>query len=72
MPSPSHIFSRRLALPLKILVLSSAESWSSFIHFVPGTFCTKGQSTENRIRSTPSSIMEQSSAGVEKLPLVVI
>ena len=35
-------------------------------------FGTNGQSTENRIRSTPSSIMEQSSAGVEKLPLVVI
>ena len=63
---PGYIFSSRLALPLKILALSSAESWSSCIHFVPGTFCTKGQSTENRIRSTPSSIMEQSSAGVEK------
>src|SRR5262245_4792700 len=39
-PPPSHIFSSRLALPLKILLLSSAESWSSFIHFVPGTFGT--------------------------------
>src|SRR5262245_44831888 len=31
-PSPrlGHIFSSRLALPLKILVLSAAESWSSF------------------------------------------
>jgi hypothetical protein len=42
------------------------------IQRVPGALATKGQLTENMIRLTPNSITEQSSAGVEKLPLVVM
>ena len=38
----------------------------------PACSATNGQSTANRIRSTPISITQQSSAGLEKLPLVVI
>src|SRR4029077_17425584 len=55
-PSPAsrgrkerHIFNRRLALPLRILALSSSESGTVCIQSSAGGFMTNGQSTANRI-----------------------
>jgi len=55
-PSPAsrgggndHIFSKRLALPLRILALSSSESGTVCIQSSAGGFMTNGQSTANRI-----------------------
>ena len=55
-PSPAiagaennHIFSKRFALPLRILALSSSESGTVCIHSSAGGFMTNGQSTANRI-----------------------
>src|SRR5262249_30070329 len=62
----------RLALPLKILILSSAHSGTVSIHCTAGLLATKGQSTTNRMRSMPISITQHNSAGLEKLPLVVM
>jgi hypothetical protein len=44
-----HILSKRLALPLKILALSSSESGTVCIQSSAGGFMTNGQSTANRI-----------------------
>src|SRR5262249_36320766 len=64
-----HIFNRRLALQERILALSSSHSGTDSIHLVPGGLGTKGQSTANKMRSMPISMTQQSSAGLEKLPL---
>src|SRR5258707_1034723 len=69
---PAYIRSSRLALPLNILALSSSHSGTVFIQSTPGGFITNGQSTANRMRSTPISWTQHISAGLEKLPLVVI
>src|SRR5262249_34758079 len=69
---PGYILNSRLALPLKILVLSSSHSGTVSIHCTAGLLATKGQSTANRIRSMPISITQHNSAGLEKLPLVVM
>src|SRR6266404_7661507 len=68
----SYILKSRLALPLKILVLSSLHSGTLSIHCTAGLLATKGQSTANRIRSMPISMTQHNSAGLEKLPLVVM
>src|SRR5215472_2049494 len=68
----SYILKSRLALPLKILVLSSSHSGTLSIHCTAGLLATKGQSTANRRRSMPISITQHNSAGLEKLPLVVM
>jgi hypothetical protein len=47
--SQRHIFSSRLALPLRILALSSSDSGTVCIHSNAGGFMTNGQSTANRI-----------------------
>ena len=44
-----HIFSKRLALPLRIFALSSSLSGTVCIHSSAGGFMTNGQSTANRI-----------------------
>src|SRR5579862_7149136 len=44
-----HIFRSRLALPLRILTLSSSESGTVCIQSSAGGFMTNGQSTANRI-----------------------
>ncbi len=44
-----HIFNSRLALPLRILALSSSQSGTVCIHSIAGGFMTNGQSTANRI-----------------------
>src|SRR5580704_393331 len=44
-----HIFNKRLALPLRILALSSSDSGTVCIHSSAGGFMTNGQSTANRI-----------------------
>jgi hypothetical protein len=44
-----HIFSSRLALPLRILALSSSLSGTVCIQSSAGGFMTNGQSTANRI-----------------------
>src|SRR5262249_10252068 len=62
----------RLALPLRIFALSSSHSGTVSIHCTPGLLATKGQSTANRMRSIPISMTQHSSAGLEKLPLVVM
>src|SRR5262249_11270027 len=62
----------RLALPLRIFALSSSHSGTVSIHWTPGLLATKGQSTANRIRSMPISMTQHNSAGLEKLPLVVM
>src|SRR3954451_15625127 len=67
-----YIRSSRLALPLNIFALSSSHSGTVFIHSTPGGLTTNGQSTANRMRSTPISWTQHISAGLEKLPLVVI
>src|SRR3954464_6488435 len=67
-----YIRSNRLALPLKIFALSSSHSGTVFIQSTPGGLTTNGQSTANRMRSTPISWTQHISAGLEKLPLVVI
>src|SRR3954464_10968060 len=67
-----YILSSRLALPLKIFALSSSQSGTVFIHSTPGGLTTNGQSTANRMRSTPISCTQHISAGLEKLPEVVI
>src|SRR5262245_19328478 len=67
-----YILKSRLALPLKILVLSSSHSGTVSIHCTAGLLATKGQSTANRMRSMPISITQHNSAGLEKLPLVVM
>ena len=41
------------------------------IHLTAGGFITNGQSTANRMWSTPISSMQQIKAGSEKNPLVV-
>ena len=58
-------------MPLYIFRLSSSESGTVSIQSVPGPFSMNGQSTEKRTRSMPIWRMVQSSAGVEKKPLVV-
>src|SRR5262245_14614783 len=65
----THIFSSFLALPLRILILSSSDSGIVSTHCVPVVLTTNGQSTANRMRSTPISITVQSKAGLEKKPL---
>ena len=67
-----YIRSNRLALPLRIFALSSSHSGTVSIHSTPGGLATNGQSTANRMRSTPISCTQHISAGLEKLPLVVI
>ena len=67
-----HIRKSRLALPERILALFSSHNGTFCIHSVAGRFATNGKSTANRIWSTPISITQQSSAGLEKLPLVVM
>src|SRR5580704_16853453 len=47
--SQRHIFNKRLALPLRILALSSSDSGTVCIHSSAGGFMTNGQSTANRI-----------------------
>src|SRR5262245_59926383 len=69
---PGQSFSSRFALPLRIFALSSSHSGTVFIHSTPGGLTTNGQSMANRIRSTPISCTQHISAGLEKLPLVVI
>jgi hypothetical protein len=44
-----HIFSKRLALPLRIFALSSSDSGTVCIQSSAGGFMTNGQSTANRI-----------------------
>src|SRR5689334_22380504 len=70
--SDDYSRSSRLALPLNIFALSSSHSGTVFIHSTPGGLTTNGQSTANRMRSTPISWTQHISAGLEKLPLVVI
>jgi|GEM_PF-1946236 hypothetical protein len=53
-PSPvmrgrGHIFSKRLAFPLRILTLSESEIETFPIHLTAGGFITNGQSTANRM-----------------------
>src|SRR4029079_17207041 len=67
-----YILNSRLALPLNIFALSSSQSGTVFIQSTPGGLGTNGQSTAKRMRSAPSSCTQHSSAGLEKLPLVVI
>jgi hypothetical protein len=62
----------RRAFPLNSFTLSSSHSGTVSIHAVAGLFSTNGQSTANSTRSIPISITEHSSAGLEKLPLVVM
>src|SRR5262249_21843999 len=62
----------RLSLPLRIHSLSASHSGTVAIHCTPGLLATKGQSTANRMRSIPISMTQHSSAGLEKLPLVVM
>src|ERR1051325_2334792 len=70
--SARYILNRRLALPLNILALSSSDSGMPAIHSTAGLLsCTNGQSTANSMWSTPISITQHSSAGLEKKPLVV-
>ena len=69
---PGYSRNSRWLLPLKIFALSPSDSGMSFIQSVAGGLSTKGQSTANRIWSTPISMTQHSSAGLEKLPLVVI
>ena len=64
---PDHIRSSRLALPLNIFALSSSHSGTFFIHSTPGGLTTNGQSTANRMRSTPISCTQHISAGLEKI-----
>ena len=45
----SYIFSKRFALPLRILALSSSESGTVCIQSSAGGFMTNGQSTAKRI-----------------------
>src|SRR5262249_30296864 len=68
----NYILKSRLALALKILILSSSHSGTVCIHCTAGLLATKGQSTANRILSMPISITQHNSAGLEKLPLVVM
>ena len=71
--STTYIRNSRLALPLAIFALSSSDNGARDSHCVAGLLsATNGQSTANRMRSAPSSCIEQSSAVSEKLPLVVI
>ena len=70
-PIAAHNRSRRWALPLRILALSSSESGTVCIQSTAGGFITKGQSTAKRMWSTPISITQHRSAGLEKKPLVV-
>src|ERR1700733_3206035 len=67
-----YMRSTRFALPPSIFALSSSQIGAVTIHWVAGAFSTNGQSTANRIRSIPISIMQHNSAGLEKLPLVVM
>src|SRR5947209_18450151 len=67
-----YIPNSRLALPLRIFALSSSRRGTVSIHCTAGLLATKGQSTANRIRSMPISITQHNSAGLEKLPLVVM
>src|SRR3954464_355412 len=67
-----YIRSRRLALPLNIFALSSSHNGTVFIHSTPGGLTTNGQSTANRMRSTPISWTQHISAGFENFSLVVI
>src|SRR6516165_7610328 len=50
-----YILKSRLALPLKILILSSSHNGTVCFHCTAGLLATKGQSTANRIRSMPIS-----------------
>src|SRR5919108_3691977 len=68
----TYILNSRLALPLRILTLSSSHSGTVSIHCTAGLLATNGQSTANRMRSMPISMTQHSSAGLEKLPLVVM
>src|SRR5271155_307577 len=68
----NQIFNSRLALPDRIFALSSSQSGTLSIQSVAGGLATNGQSTANRIWSTPISMTQHSSAGLEKLPLVVM
>ncbi len=58
-------------IPPNIFILSSREIGAASSQSVPVLFDANGQSTENIMRSTPISIMLQTKALVEKLPLVV-
>src|SRR6185436_7815844 len=69
--SAAHSRSNVLALPPRIFSLSSLLIGAPSIHFVPSAFEMNGQSTENRMRSGPISMIEHNSAVLEKLPLVV-
>src|SRR5579862_63546 len=68
----TYMRSNRFALPERILALSSAESSTVAIQSIAGGFITNGQSTANRMWSTPISMTQHNSAGLEKLPLVVM
>src|ERR1700676_4236826 len=72
LPSAAYIRSKRFALPLRILTLSSSHNGTDCIHLVAGSLATNGQSTANMMRSTPISCTQHMSAGSEKLPLVVM
>src|SRR5262245_41682473 len=50
-----YIRSSRLVFPLRIFALSSSHSGTVSIHCTPGGLATNGQSTANRMRSTPIS-----------------
>src|SRR5262249_3846355 len=67
-----YMRNKRLALPLRIFTLSSSHSGTVSIHCAAGLLATKGQSTANRMRSMPISMTQHNSAGLEKLPLVVM
>jgi hypothetical protein len=62
----------RLALLLRILILSSSHSGMVSIHCTAGLLATNGRSTANKMPSMPLAITQQSSAGLEKLPLMVM
>src|SRR5262245_61927793 len=67
----SQIRSKSTALPAKIFDLSCGLIDAVWTNSTPSTLELNGQSTAKRIRSAPSSITVQRSAGCEKLPLVV-
>src|ERR1700723_1208832 len=70
-PGTSYSFSNRFALPLAILVRSSADNGMRCSQSVAGWFGANGQSTENMMWSTPSSCTHSSKAGSDQKPLVV-
>src|SRR5215475_14387060 len=68
----AHMRKSFFAFPQRIFALSSSHSGTLSIQRVPGGLGTNGQSIANKMRSMPISITQQSNAGLEKLPDVVI